>query len=95
MGVPEVVGSDVPKFGNDVQRVSKCIPRWGLTPKHFLMGFKIKLWTMHVRMGVPETIGFDVPNLIKDVPNLMKNVPRVPNCFPRWGWTPNHFLMGF
>ena len=102
MGVPEVVGSDVPKFGNDVQRVSKCIPRWGLTPKHFLMGFKIKLWTMHVRMGVPETIGFDVPNLIKDVPNLMKDVPhfvkdvpRVPKCVPRWGSASNHFLMGF
>ena len=53
-------------------------------------------------MGVPEAIGLDVPNLIKDVPNLMNDVPnfvkdvrRVPNCIPKWGLAPNHFLMGF
>ena len=53
-------------------------------------------------MGFPEAIGSDIPNLMKDVPNLIKDVPnfvkvvpRVPKCVPRWGWTPNHFLIGF
>ena len=46
-------------------------------------------------MGVPDTLGSDVPNLMKDASNLMKDVPRVPKCVPRWGWTHNHFLMGF
>ena len=31
-----------------VSRVPKCIPRWGSTLKHFLMGSKMKLWTIHV-----------------------------------------------
>ena len=51
-------------------------------------------------MVVPETIGSDVPNLMKDVPNFVKNVPnilkdvpRVPKCVMRWGLVPNHFLM--
>ena len=38
-------------------------------------------------MGVSKVIGSDVPNFVKDV-------PRVPNCVPRWGLAPNHFLMG-
>ena len=42
-------------------------------------------------MGVSEAVGSDVPNLMKDVPNVMKDVPRV----PKWGSTPNHFVMGF
>ena len=46
-------------------------------------------------MGVLEAIGSDVPNLMKDVPYFVKDVPRVPNYVPRWGSTPNHFLMGF
>ena len=116
MGVPEAIGSnvpnlmkivsnlinDVPNFVNDVPRVPKCVSRRGSAPKHFLMGSKMKLCTIHVRMGVSEVIGSDVPNLIKDVPNLMKDVPnfvkdvrRLPNCVPRWGSAPNHFLMGF
>ena len=45
-------------------------------------------------MGVSESVGSDVPNLMKDVPNFVKNVPRVPNCVSRWGSTLNHFLMG-
>ena len=47
MGVLEIIRSDVPdlmkdvlNFVNDVPRVPKCIPRWGSTPKHFLMGSK-------------------------------------------------------
>ena len=28
-------------------------------------------------MGVPESLGSDVPNLMKDVPNFVKDVPRV------------------
>ena len=83
MGVPKAIGSDVP-------RVQKCISRWGSAPNLFLMGFKMKSWTIHVQMGDPEAIGSDVPNLMKDVsnfvknvPNFVKDVPRVPNCVPR------------
>ena len=39
---------DVPNFVKDVPRVPKCIPRWGLAPNHFLMGSKMKLWTIHI-----------------------------------------------
>ena len=45
-------------------------------------------------MGDPKAIGSDVPNLMKDVPNFVKDVLRVPKCVPRWGSTPNYFLMG-
>ena len=48
-------------------------------------------------MRVPKAIGWNVPNLMKNVPNLMKDVPNfvkdVPRV-PKWGSTPNHFLMG-
>ena len=44
-------------------------------------------------MRVPETIGSDVPNLMKDVPNFVKDVPKVTNYVPRRESTPNHFLM--
>ena len=74
MGVPEAIGSDVPNFVKDVPRVQKCLPRWGSAPKHFLIGSKMKLWTIHIQMGVPEAIGLDVPNLMKDVSNLTKDV---------------------
>ena len=53
----KVIGSDVPNFVKDVPRVPKCVLRWGSTPNHFLMGSKMKSWTIHVQMGVPETIG--------------------------------------
>ena len=60
MGVLKAIGSDVPNlmkdvpnFVNDVPRVPKCIPRWGSTPKNFLMGFKMKSLTIHVQMWVP------------------------------------------
>ena len=46
-------------------------------------------------MGVSEVTGSDVPNLMKDVPNFVKDVPRVPKSDPKWGSTPNHFVMGF
>ena len=66
------------------------------------MGFLKKLWTMHVEMGVSESVGSDVPNLmkdvpnfVKDVPNFVKDVPRVLKCEPKWGSGPNHFVMGF
>ena len=46
MGVLEIIRSDVPdlmkdvlNFVNDVPRVPKCVPRWGSTPRNFLMGF--------------------------------------------------------
>ena len=82
MGVPETIRSDVPNlmkdvpnFVKDVPRVPKCIPRWGLAPNHFLMGSKMKSWTIHVQMGVLEVIGSDVPNLVKNIPNFVKSVP--------------------
>ena len=46
-------------------------------------------------MGVPDTLGSDVPNLMKDASNLMKDVPRVRKCVAKWEWTHNHFVMGF
>ena len=100
--VPESLGSDVPNFVKDVPRVRKCVPKWGSTPNHFVMGFSKKLQTIHVEMGVSESLGSDVPNLMKDVPNFVKDVPnfvndvpKVQKCFSKWGSTPNHFVMGF
>ena len=46
-------------------------------------------------MGVLKSLGSDVLNLMKDVPNFVKDVPRLPKCDPKWGSTPNHFVMGF
>ena len=99
--VPNFV-KDVPNFVNDVPRVQKCFSKWGSTPNHFVMGFLRKLWTIHVEMGVSESFGSDVPNLMKDVPNFVKDVPnfvndvpRVQKCFPKRGLAPNHFVMGF
>ena len=53
-------------------------------------------------MGASESVRSDVPNLMKDIPNFVKNVqnfvndvPRVPKCDPKWGSTPNHFVIGF
>ena len=101
MNVPNLM-KDVPNFVKDVPRVRKCVPKWRSTPNHFVMGFLKKLWTIHVEMGVSESIGSDVPNLMKDVPNLMNDVPnfvndvpRVRKCVLKWRSAPNHFLMGF
>ena len=74
---------DVQIFLKDVPRVRNCVPRWELTPNHFVMGFLKKLWTIHVEMGVSESVGSDVPNLMKDVPNFVNDVPRVPKCVSR------------
>ena len=56
------------------------------------MGFLKKLWTINVEMGVSESVGSDVPNLmkdvqnfVKDVPNFVNVVPKVQKCFPKWG----------
>ena len=49
----------------------------GIDPQSLTCGFLNKFWTLYVEMGVPESIGSDVPNLIKDVPNFVKDVPRV------------------
>ena len=54
----------------------------------------MKLWTIHIQIGIPKAIGSNVPNLIKDVPNFVKDVPRVLKSVARWGLTMNHFLMG-
>ena len=82
MGDSEAIGSNVPNivkvvpyFVKDVPSVPKCVPRGGLTPNHFLMGSKIKSWTIHVQIGVLETIGLDVPNLMNDVSNFVNDVP--------------------
>ena len=90
MGVSKAIGSDVPNlmkdvpiFLKDVSNVPKCILRWGSSPNHFLTGSKMKLWTIHIQMGVPKAMGSNVPNLINDVPNFVKDVPRVPKCVSR------------
>ena len=31
----------------------------------------MKLWPIHAQMGVPESLGSDVPNLMNDVPNFV------------------------
>ena len=99
MGVPKTIGSDVlnlmkdvPNFVKDVPRVQKCVSRWGSAPNHFLIGFRMKSWTIHVQMGILETIRSDVSNLMKDIPNFVKDVPRVPKCVPRWGSTLNEIM---
>ena len=91
MGVPEAIGSDVsnlmkdvPNFVNDVPRVPKCVPRWGSAHNHFLMGSKMKSWTIHAQIGDLEAIESNVLNLMKDVSNFVKDVPNVPKCIPRW-----------
>ena len=67
----------------------------GTAPNHFVLGFLKKLQTIHVEMGVSESVGSDVPNLMKDVsnfvtdvPNFVNDVPRVQKCFSKWGSTP-------
>ena len=83
MGLLKANTSDVPNLMKDVPRVSKCVPRWGSIPNHFLMGSKMKSWNIHVQMGDPKTIGSNVPNLMKDVPNFVKDVPRIRKCVLR------------
>ena len=102
MGVPKGIGLDVPSlmkdvanFVKDVPRVPKCISMWGSTPKIFLMGSKMKSWTIHVQLGDPKAIGSNVPNLMKDVSNFVNDVPSVPKCVSMRGSEANHFLMGF
>ena len=60
MGILEAIGSDVPNlmknvpnFVKVVPRVPKCVPRWGSAPKNFLMGSKMKSWTILIQMGSP------------------------------------------
>ena len=72
MGLSKAIRSDVLNLMKDVPSVPKCVTRWGSTPNHILMGFKMKSLTIHVQMGVPKTIGSDVPNLMKDVPSVPK-----------------------
>ena len=78
----------ITNFANDVQMFPKRVLRWGSTMNPFLMGCQIKLWSIHGKKGVSESLGSDVPNFVKDV-------PRVRKCIPKWGSTPNHFVMGF
>ena len=94
MGVSETIRLDELNFEKDVPIIPKYVLRWGSTTNHFLMGSKMKSWTIHVQIGDSKAIKLDVLNLIKDVPIFVKDVPRVPKCVPRWESTPNHFLMG-
>ena len=61
--VPNFV-MDVPNFVKDVQRVRKCVPKWGSIVNHFLMDFYKILWSIHIEMGVRESVEYDVPNLV-------------------------------
>ena len=80
--VPNFV-KNVPNFVKDVTKVPKCVPRWGLTPNHFLIGSKMKSWTIHVKMGDPKIIGSNVPNLMKNVSNFVNDVQSIRKCIMR------------
>ena len=67
--VPNLM-KDVPNFVKNIPRVRKYVLRWGSTPNHFFMGFKMKLWTIYVQIGFSEAMESDVPNLMKDVPSV-------------------------
>ena len=63
MGVPKLIGrdipnfiKDVPNFVKDVLKVPKCVSRWGSTMNHFLMGCQMKLWPQGNRMMVLKAI---------------------------------------
>ena len=71
----------ITNFAKDVQMFPKRVSKWGSTMNPFLMGCQIKLWSIHVQMGVLEALGSDVPNLMKDVPNFIKDVPRSESAF--------------
>ena len=91
MGVLEATGRDVPNFTKDVSnfvkdvldfvkdvpRVQKCILMWGSTPNHFLIGSKMKLWTVHFQMGVPEAIGSDIPNFVKEYTRFCERIYQI------------------
>ena len=60
-GTHEAIGSDVPNlmkdvlnFMKDVPRVPNFVRRWGSAPYNFLMGSKMKSWTIHVQIGAPN-----------------------------------------
>ena len=57
--VPNLM-KDVPNFVKNVPSVPKCVLGWGSTPNPFLIGSKMKSWTIHVQMGVSEAIGSNV-----------------------------------
>ena len=78
----------------DIPRIPTCVQIWGSTPKHFLKGFEMKLWTLGNKMEVLKAIGWDIPTFVKNVPNFVKDVPKVPKCVRKWELTPNHFLKG-
>ena len=91
MGVSESIGSDVPNlmkdvpnlindvlnFVKDVPRVRKCVPKWGSTANHFFMGLYKILWSIHIEMGVRESVEYDVPNLVH--PSLVISGPPFDN----------------
>ena len=67
----------------------------GIDPQTLPYGYQNEIMYHPYSTGVPKMIRSDVPNLMKDVPNFVKDVRRLPNCVPRWGSAPNHFLLGF
>ena len=73
----------------------KRVSRWGSTMNPFLMGCQIKLWSIHGNKEVPESLGSDVPNLMKDVPNFVKDVPRVRKCICEVEINPQSLCYGF
>ena len=59
----------------------------GIDTQSLPYGFQNEIIDHKCKMGLPKTIGSNVPNFVKDV-------PRVPKCVSRWGSATNHFLMG-
>ena len=57
----------------------------------------MKLWTIHVQMGVPEAIGSNVPNFVKDVPRGSKVLSKVemsPQSLPYGFLNEPHWTIG-
>ena len=76
------------KFCEGCTKGSKVRFEVGIDPQTLPYGFQNEIMYHPCSTRVPEAIGSDVPNFVEDV-------RWVPNCVPRWGLTPNHFLMGF
>ena len=86
---------NVSNFVNDVPRVPTCVQMWGSTPKHFLMGSQMKLWTLGDKMGVLEVIGWDIPIFYKRCTKFYKECTKGSKMHSEVGINPQSHLYGF
>ena len=80
------------KFCEECTKNSKMHFEVGIDPQHFLMGSKMKSWTIYVQMGYLEVIRFDVLNLMKDVPNFLRMYQGFQSAFRCGNQLPINFL---